>query len=99
MPAGTQGSCQSGNADCVLIPQGVGPRSFKAAQPGYHYSTDQGESRIQGSTTPALVSYLFTHWRPIAMMWRPQGNNYVHEKSAKSRGTTMYLNEKVTSVS
>ena len=58
MPAGTQRSCQSSNANCVLIPQGVGQHSFKATQPGYHYTTDQGESRIRGSTTPALVSYL-----------------------------------------
>ena len=99
MPAGTQGSCQSGNTDCVLIPQGAGRRFFKAAQPGYHYSTGQGEPRIWGSTTPAPVSYLVTHWRPTTMRWQPQGNNYVQEKSAKSRDVTKYLNEKVTTVS
>ena len=100
MPAGTQGSYQSGNAVCVLIPQGVGRRFFKATQPGYHYSTDQGESRIWGNTTPAPVSYLVAHKRPAAAMsWRPQGKNYIQEKSAKSSGYTMYLDESATSVS
>ena len=82
-----------------FIPQGAGRCSFKAAQPGYHYSMDQGEPRIRGSTTPTPVSYLFTHRRPAAMRWRPQGKNYIHKKSAKSRSITMYLNEKVTTVS
>ena len=100
MPAGTQRSCQSGNADYVLSPQGVGRRFSKAAQPGYHYSTEQGKPRIRGSTTPALVSYLVAHKRPAAAMsWRPQGKNYVQENSAKSRGYTMYLDESTTSVS
>ena len=100
MPAGTQRSSQSSSADYVLIPQGVGQRSFKAAQPGYHYSMDQGESRIWGSTTPAPVSYLVAHKRPAAAMsWRPQGKNYVQEKSAKNRGYTKYLDESTTSVS
>jgi len=78
----------------------VGRHSFKAAQPGYHYSTDQGEPRIRGSTTPAPVSYLVAHKCPAAVMsWRPQGKNYVQENSAKSRGYTMYLDESITSVS
>ena len=72
----------------------MGRRSFKAAQPRYHYSTDQGESRIRGGATPAPVSYLVAHKRPAtAMSWQPQGKNYVQENSAKSRGYTMYLYE------
>jgi len=35
----------------------------------------------------------------VVMMWRLWGNDYVHENSAKSRNTTKYLNEKVTTVS
>jgi len=78
----------------------VGRRSLKAAQPGYHYSMDQGEPRIRGSTTPAPVSYLVAHKRPAAAMsWRPQGKNYVQENYAKSRGYTMYLYENADVVS
>ena len=79
---------------------GPGPGADVAVAPGYHYSTEEGESRIRGGTTPTPVSYLVAHKRPAAAMsWRPQGKNYVQENSAKSRGYTMYLYESADVVS
>jgi len=47
-----------GEVEAMQMQWDVGRRSFKAAQPGCYYPTEQREPRIWGGTTPAPVSYL-----------------------------------------